>query len=195
MSNAKLQLDDSTDTTTKPEGYILDKRVDDHMGKIIVGIMKYGEITKSHSIKIGSNIFPISNLMRTVGYSDSREHKFENTDSVPDAISFCFRVESSLYDLIELGSNFTLSTDSDKHIDDSTYDILDAKRSAIFSDYGIHIILPSESMLEGVHEHFSQKEIPIQSYSIGRMTKQISLNTLIRNVLYQIYQIIIRDIV
>jgi small GTP-binding protein len=171
MSNAKLKLDDSIDTTTKPEGYILDKRVDDHMGKIIVGIMKYGEITKSHSIKIGSNIFPISNLMRTVGYSDSREHKFENTDSVPDAISFCFRVESSLYDLIELGSNFTLSTYSEKHIDDLSYDILDAKRSAIFSDYGIHIILPSESMLEGVHEHFSQKEIPIQSYSIGRMTK------------------------
>ena len=133
--------------------------------------MKYGEISSTHSIKIGSSIFPINSLMKTVGYSDSREHKFENTDSVPDAISFCFKVDPSLHDLIELGSEFSLSTESEKYIDDSAYDLLDAKRAAILSDHGVHIILPSESMLDGVHEHFKQNEIPIQSYSIGRMSK------------------------
>ena len=169
MSNAKMELD--TLTKTEGIGYILDKRVDDHMGKIIIGIMKEGSISSTHSIKIGSSIFPINNLMKTVGYSDSREHKFENTDYVPDAISFCFKVDPSLHDLIELGSKFSLSTESDSHIDDSAYDLLDAKRAAILSDHGVHIILPSESMLDGVHEHFKQNEIPIQSYSIGKMSK------------------------
>jgi translation initiation factor 5B len=170
MSNAKLQLDKST--KRDPQGYILDKRVDDRMGKIIIGIMKHGEITNSHSIKIGSSIFPINCLMRTVGYSDSREHKFENSTVVDEAISFCFKVDSSLHDLIELGSEFSLSTESEKHIDDSAYDKLDAKREAILSDYGVHIILPADSMLDGLHEHFNQKQIPIQSYSIMQMSKQ-----------------------
>jgi len=155
MSNVKMSLEVNNSNV----GYILDKRA----GKQIIGIMKYGEINKNNSIKIGSNIFPIKNLMRTVGYSDSRENKFELIDSVSSAISFSFKVDD-YYDYIELGSEFEV-------IDDIICEINEVKINKELDEIGIHIIIPSESMLSGICEHLKNEKIPVNSYSIGNISK------------------------
>jgi len=176
LSNAKLKI---YSEELKPIGYIIDKVIDDRLGKIIIGILKYGQINKNSAIKIDNSYFPITNLMRTVGYTDSRECKFEHTNIVNDAISFCFKVDQSLYELINFGdefepidkslSNLDLSI---AHIDNEVYEKQNAKKSSILSDYGIHIIIPSESMLEGISDHFKQENIPICSYSIQTINKK-----------------------
>jgi translation initiation factor 5B len=156
---------------SKSLGYILDKRLDDTHGKIIIGILKYGSISKTDSIRIGPNNYPINTLMRTAGYSDSRQGQFIPAETVDYAISFIIKVDPSIYDLINLGDEFTVSSDRTIRIDESVYDELDARKREIFSDHGVHIIIPSESMLEAFHSHFQHENIPIQSCSIGTMSK------------------------
>jgi small GTP-binding protein len=175
LSNAKLNIYDKEE---KSIGYIIDKVVDNRLGKIIIGILKYGQINKNSAIKISNSYFPITNLMRTVGYTDSRECKFEHTNTVSDAISFCFKVDQTLYDLINFGDEFESINKNESdldlsiaHIDNEVYEKQNAKKS-ILSDYGIHIIIPSESMLEGIIYHFKQENIPICSYSIQTITKK-----------------------
>ena len=175
LSNAKLNI---YENESKSIGYIIDKVIDDRLGKIIIGILKHGQINKNSAIKIGNSYFPITNLMRTVGYTDSRECKFEHTNTVFDAISFCFKVDQKLYDLINFGDEFEPINKNESdldlsiaHIDNEVYEKQNAKKSSILSDYGVHIIIPSESMLEGIVDHFKQENIPICSYSIQTITK------------------------
>jgi len=171
MSRTKKEQIDGALDKSKSLGYILDKRLDDRHGKIIIGILKYGSISRTDSIKIGLNNYPINSLMTTVGYSDSREGHFAPVETVDYAISFIIKVDTSVYELINLGDEFTVGQDRTIHIDDSAYEELDTRKRKLFSEYGVHVIIPSESMLEAIHTHFEHENIPIQSYSIGTMSK------------------------
>ena len=160
MSN--MYIDKQSLVSESPIGYILDKRTDPHMGKILLGIMKYGSLNQSNTIKIANSYFPIQNLMQPVPSKDSRENKWIKTDSVNTATSFVFKVDPEYYDLIELGSEFEPS-DNDELIIDENFQT----KTKYLSSNGVYVIIPSESMLDGVIKHFNSEHIPIFSYTIG----------------------------
>lgn len=180
MSNVRMTLDKPTESI----GYIIDKRNDQRLGKILVGIMKYGSINKSNAIQIKDSIFPIKNLHKISGQHDSREHQFDITNSVDEAISFIMTVDTLTYDVIDLGSQFTPTDKKGINvatIDDAVYDTYIAKKTKLLSDSGIFVVIPSESMIDGIHDLFSSKEIPINGYSVGSISKQELMKFINRN--------------
>ena len=190
MSNSRINLDIYNDenfedtkecknsvikSNSSPNiGYIIDKRIDPTFGKIIIGIMKYGSITRSNSIQINGSIFNIRNLLHSSNNHDSREHSFEPINEINDAESFAFKVESEFYDLIELGAEFTpiIGNKIGKTIiDNFTIEKAFNRKEKFLKDKGVHVIIPSESMIEGLYDHFNTNNIPISNYSIGTISK------------------------
>jgi translation initiation factor 5B len=169
MSNTRMKLERPINSI----GYIIDKRNDSKYGKVIIGIMKYGSISSSNAIKIGSSTYPIKQLLQS-GNHDSREQHFEPTEYSDEATAFAVVVDQTSYNMIEIGSSFEPISGvgiKSASIDDSAYETFVARKSKLLSDIGVYVVIPSESMIDGVHEYFTSQNIPIAGYSIGSTTK------------------------
>ena len=168
MSNARMNL-------VKPDnniGYFIDKRNDTRIGKIIVGIMKHGTILRSNAIKIGSSTIPIKHLFH-FGNHDSREQHLEPIDHVDEATAFAITVDESVYNIIELGSSFEpVEHVESAVIDVDTYQEYFNRKTKLLSNLGVCVIVPSDSMIEGVHSNLTTNSIPLGYYCIGSVSKQ-----------------------
>ena len=168
MSNARMNL-------IRPEnniGYFIDKRNDPRIGKIIVGIMKYGSILRSNAFQIGSSTIPIKHLFH-FGNHDSREQYIEPIDQVDEATAFAITVDESVYNIIDLGVSFEPTEHTtDIVIDVETYQEYVNRKTKLLSSVGVCVIVPSDSMIEGVHSNLSTNNIPLGYYCIGSITKQ-----------------------
>jgi len=168
MSNARMNL-------TKPNndiGYIIDKRIDTRIGKIIVGIMKYGSILRVNAVKIGESIVPIKHLFH-FGNHDSREQHLEPTNNVDEATAFAITVDENVYHLIDIGLSFQpVETVEAAVIAEDTYTEYINKKTKLLSKLGVCVIVPSDSMIEGVHNNLTTNSIPMGYYCIGSISKQ-----------------------
>jgi translation initiation factor 5B len=161
----------SISNVSENRGFIIDKRNDSKYGKILVGIMKYGTICKTKSVKIGDSYFPIKQLLH-FGHTDSRAGRLEPIISVGEATAFAITVDISHYDIIEIGSKFDISDHVVSTVDETLFDNFSVRKSKILSDHGVYVIVPSESMIEGIQRHLATNAIPLASYSVGSMNKQ-----------------------
>jgi len=189
MSNMKLKIEDQKESV----GYIIDKRICPHSGKILIGIMNNGTFLKSDAMKIGKSVFPIKTLSKVIG--DVRSGNYERCDRVEEANCLMVQIDVKLYDLIDIGTKFETCDGRDilePIIDKSMYEEQVEKKSQLLDSKGVHVVIPSDSMIEGVHSYFSNKlvsievaasahskddkalpyTIPILNYSIGTISKK-----------------------
>lgn len=169
MSKARMDLP----VVTENQGFILDKRTDNHLGKILIGVMKYGSVSNNQSLKIGNSIFPIRNLCQNQDNRDSREHCFVQTDKVLDSTSFAIVLQDQdQFDFISIGSDFDVVNESVAVTDASLIDQKIKKKLSILQEIGVHVVIPSESMMDGIAGYFSEQDIKISNYSITKITKK-----------------------
>ena len=192
MSNMKLKIDEEKTSI----GYIIDKRICSHSGKILIGIMNNGSFSNSDAMKIGKSIFPIKTLSKVIG--DVREANYLRTKVVEEANCFMLQIEHNLYDLLDIGTKFETCDGTNilsPIIDKSLIEVHFEKKSHILSPKGVHVVIPSDSMIDGVHSYFSNRlvnskleespsahpvddseclpfTIPILNYSIGTISKK-----------------------
>ena len=197
MSNMKLKIEEQKESI----GYIIDKRTCSHSGKILIGIMNNGHFLKSDAMKIGKSIFPIKTLSKVIG--DVREENYTRSERIEEANCFMVQLDAKLYDLIDIGTKFETCDGTkilEPVIDKSMYEEHIEKKSQILSSKGVHVVIPSDSMIDGVHSYFSNKlvikhdekseeseksaaayskddkalpfTIPILNYSIGTISKK-----------------------
>jgi len=191
MSNMKLKIDEEKASI----GYIIDKRICSHSGKILIGIMSNGSFSKTDAMKIGKSIFPIKTLSKVVG--DVREANYMRTNVVEEANCFMLQIEHNLYDLMDIGTKFETCDGTnilEAIIDKSLVEEHVEKKAHILNSKGVHIVIPSDSMIDGIHSYFSNRlaskpdeesasahpiddkalpfTIPILNYSIGTISKK-----------------------
>jgi len=177
MSKARMDLP----VVDINQGFILDKRNDSHLGKVLIGVMKYGSITRRQSLKIGDSIFPIRNLYQNQENRDSREHCFVHTDLVTDATSFAIVLQNQdQFEFISTGSDFEVVDDTIAVVDSALAEQRFQKKASLLQNIGVHVSVPSESMIDGVAGYFTEQHIKMSNYSISRVTKKdlIKLNNI-----------------
>jgi translation initiation factor 5B len=187
ISNVKLKLDECNESY----GYIIDKRISSNYGKVLIGIMKNGSLLKNHNLKIDQSYFPIKLLYKVTG--DIRNEHYNRCDKVDEATCFMVQVEQYTYNSIEIGTKFV---STDKSVIDSNLDIklelesnidinnvINNIKTKYLDVKGVHLVIPSESMIEGTYNYFSNKistnsdlilpfTVPILNYSIGSISKK-----------------------
>lgn len=174
LSKCYLEMEQVTDNI----GYIIDKRVDQNMGNILIGIMKYGSINRSNIMRINNSYFPVKRLFKN--NTDSRQQNFELVDEIADANSFAIICDNN--ELIPIGSKFTAITEDmieckvgggggGQIIDESLIEEVMNKKTRLLTEIGVHVIIPSESMIDGIHDFFTKEKIPISNYSL-RLSKK-----------------------
>lgn len=192
MSNMKLKIDEQKESI----GYIIDKRICSHSGKILIGIMNNGTFLKTDAMKIGKSIFPIKTISKVIG--DVREGHYNRCDRIEESNCFMVQIDPKLYDLIDIGTKFETCDGTnilEPIIDKSMVEEHIEKKSQLLDVRGVHIVIPSDSMIDGVHNYFSNRlvnkedeelasahskesekalpfTIPILNYSIGTISKK-----------------------
>ena len=143
-------------------------------------------------MKIGKSIFTIKTLSQVIG--DVRESNYQRTDSVDEATCFMVQIDPKLYELVDIGMKFEACDGThilEPIIDKSLIEEHFEKKAQLLSSKGVHVVIPSESMIDGVHTYFSNKlvdeeseaaasnasialpfTIPILNYSIGTIGKK-----------------------
>lgn len=168
MSNARLTLEEPTSQL----GYIIDKRNDNKIGKMIVGIMKYGSIGRSNTITLNGSVFPIKHLFH-FGHHDSRQQHFEPIDMVNEATAFAFTVDNAHYSLINVGDSFEPTEhELTTTINVSTYEQIETRKTRLLSNTGVFVITPSDSMIEGINSCLAKNNISMCDYAIGNIDKK-----------------------
>lgn len=164
-------------------GYVLDQRQDNKFGSFYMMVNSIGTIKEGDMIKINNNNYNVKYLLTVDDQNEMKDKSnFKRCSEITGTHGFGLILDNDVVlnpgdmyidtncqlDDEALSIKHTTLNYNDYYIEDNV-----KEQDIKLNKYGLTINIPSKSILSAMVKMFSDDNIPIANYSIGRLTKDV----------------------